>query len=123
MINYSYNMPAPPRLMKLHDELIAAGVPVISCQNATGSNQLVVVVPDGTAQGPITTVVNAHDPTTPGGIEQSIAQDATNLQTFKLQIGAAITALQSGGWDGLTAANRTNIMLLALRALLALARR
>lgn len=54
-------------------------------------------------QAKVTAVLAAHNPATQTAAQQAEAAERTQLQNLK-------TAFQAGGWDGLTPAQRTQVM-------------
>ena len=114
MLELTYDLPAPPRLEKLHDELVAAGLVVDTCRNAPGSVRVAIVVADGTAPSAVAAVVQAHDPTTPSVREQQAQVDRTNAA-------AALAALRSAvaSWGSLSAGQKDTVLLHLAKAVVA----
>jgi len=114
MLELTYDLPAPPRLEKLHDELVAAGLVVDTYRNVPGSVRVAIVVADGTAPSAVTTVVAAHDPTTPSAREQQATADRTNAAAALTQLRTAIAS-----WGSLTAAQKDAVLLHLAKAVVA----
>jgi hypothetical protein len=114
MLELTYDLPAPPRLEKLHDEIAAASVAVELCAGVPGSGRVVVRVADGTARSAVDAAIAAHDPTTPSARAQQAATDAANRAAAPPALRTAVAS-----WGSPSAAQKDDVLRHLARAMAA----
>lgn len=103
----------PNRLNHLHDELLDAGITPVAVLGR--SDDIIIEVDDSVDSAAVDAVVNAHDVADWDLREQR--QEAEDAHDRTALVDTVKTLTSSADWDGLTARQRTAVILALLRRL------